>query len=188
VKKRPSSSSCAIEALLLLSAACGGCRSGHPSAPPGVTPATLSVTSKAFEPDGAIPIDCTCDGVDRSPALAWSAPPEGTRSLAIVVDDPDAAGGQFTHWLAYDIPPATVALLEGVDPTTLGADEGTNSFGRAGYGGPCPPRLEMHRYVFHVFALDAPPGVRSGATRDAVDAAMSGHVLGEGALVGTFAH
>jgi Raf kinase inhibitor-like YbhB/YbcL family protein len=167
-----------------------GCGSGgRPSAPPGVTLATLSVTSKAFAPDGAIPIDSTCDGADRSPPLAWSAPPEGTRSLAVLVDDPDAVGGEFTHWLAYDIPPATVALPEGVDATTVGGKEGTNSFGRIGYAGPCPPRHEMHHYEFRVFALNAPlSSLVPGATRDAVNAAMSQHVLGEGALVGTFAH
>jgi Raf kinase inhibitor-like YbhB/YbcL family protein len=153
-----------------------------------VTVGSLSVTSKVFEPNGAIPIDCSCDGADRSPPLAWSAAPEGTRALAVVVDDPDALAGEVTHWLAYEIPPATTALPEGVDAATLGGEEGTNSLGRAGYSGPCPPRQEMHRYEFHVFALDAPLGIRAGATRGAVDAAMSHHVLAEGVLVGTFGH
>ena len=178
-----------IATLLMGSVACGGCRSGAgPSAPAGVTPTRLSVTSKAFDADGAIPVDCSCDGADRSPPLAWSAPPEGTRTLAIVVDDPDALGGELTHWLAYDLPPATVSLPEGVDATTLGGQEGSNAFGRPGYGGPCPPRHELHRYEFHVFALDAALAIPAGATRDAVDTAMSRHVLAEGILVGTFAH
>jgi Raf kinase inhibitor-like YbhB/YbcL family protein len=178
-----------VVTLLSLGAACAGCPGGAgPSSPPGVSASSLSVTSKAFEPNGAIPVDCSCDGADRSPPLAWSAAPEGTHALAVVVDDLDAVGGEVTHWLAYDIPPATTALPEGVDATTLGGEEGTNSFGRLGYGGPCPPRQEMHRYEFHVFALNAPLAIRPGATRGAVDTAMSQHVLAEGVLVGTFAH
>ncbi|MGD0524404.1 MAG: YbhB/YbcL family Raf kinase inhibitor-like protein [Polyangiaceae bacterium] len=165
------------------------CRSGgRPSTPPGVTLASLSVTSKTFISNGAIPVDDSCDGADRSPQLTWSAPPAGTRALAIVVDDPDAIGGEFTHWLAYNLAPTTSSLPEGVDSATLGGDEGTNSFGRVGYAGPCPPRREMHRYEFHVFALDAPLAARPGATREQVDDAMSQHVIAEGTLVGTFAH
>jgi Raf kinase inhibitor-like YbhB/YbcL family protein len=171
-------------------AACNGCQSssGHPSSPPGVTLATMTVTSKAFPANGAIPVDYSCDGTDHSPPLVWSAPPEGTRALAVVVDDPDAPGGDFTHWLAYDIAPTTLTLPEGVDVASLGGAEGTNGFGRPGYGGPCPPRREMHRYFFHVFALSAPLGLKPGANRDAVDGAMAQRVLGEGSLMGTFGH
>lgn len=176
--------------LALSVVACNGCRrtSGQPSTPPGVTLARISVTSKAFSSGGAIPVDYSCDGADKSPPLTWSAPPEGTKSLGIIVDDPDAPSGDFTHWIAYDIPPTTVSLPEGVDSATLGGEEGTNSFGRVGYGGPCPPRHEMHPYYFHVFALNAPLGLKPGATREAVDAAMTHRVLAEGFLMGTFAH
>jgi Raf kinase inhibitor-like YbhB/YbcL family protein len=178
---------------LLASIAAGnGCRSGsgggHPSTPPGVTLSRISVTSKAFTSGGAVPVDYSCDGADRSPPLTWSAPPEGTKSIAILADDPDSPGGDFTHWIAYDIPPSTVSVPEAVDAATLGGDEGTNSFGRGGYGGPCPPRQEMHRYYFHVFALNASLGLKPGATRDTLDAAMSHRVLAEGFLMGTFAH
>jgi Raf kinase inhibitor-like YbhB/YbcL family protein len=170
-------------------AVCSGCGSSvRPSAPPGVVMGRLSVTSKAFAPNGAIPVDYTCDGADRSPPLAWSAAPVGTRALAVLVDDPDALGGDFTHWLAFNLASSTVVLPEGIDATTLAGEEGTNSFGRVGYAGPCPPRHEMHRYEFRVFALDAPLAARSGATRDAFDQALSQHVLAEGALVGTFSH
>jgi Raf kinase inhibitor-like YbhB/YbcL family protein len=171
-------------------AACNGCNSssGHPSVAPGHTLAALTVTSKAFASGGAIPVDHSCDGADRSPPLTWSAPPEGTKSLAIVVDDPDAPGGTFTHWLAFNLPATALALPENADVAALGAEEGTNGFGRAGYGGPCPPRREMHRYYFRVFALDAPLAAKAGATRDGVDGAMAGHVLAEGSLMGTFAH
>jgi Raf kinase inhibitor-like YbhB/YbcL family protein len=165
------------------------CRSGgRPSPPPGVALGSLSVTSKAFAPNGAIPVDDSCDGADHSPPLTWSAPPEGTRALAIVVNDPDAIGGGFTHWLAFNLSPRTTSLPEGVDSATLGGDEGTNSFGRLGYAGPCPPRHEMHRYEFHVYALDALLTARPGATRDQIDEAMSQHVIAEGILIGTFAH
>jgi Raf kinase inhibitor-like YbhB/YbcL family protein len=176
--------------LLALAAVTGlACRStGRPSTPPGVTLASLSVTSKTFTPNGAIPVDNSCDGADRSPQLTWSAPPAGTRALAIVVDDPDAIGGEFTHWLAFNLAPTTSSLPEGVDSAALGGDEGTNSFGRGGYAGPCPPRREMHRYEFHVFALDAPLTARPGATREQLDEAMSQHVIAKGTLVGTFAH
>jgi Raf kinase inhibitor-like YbhB/YbcL family protein len=171
-------------------AACNGCQSssGHPTSPTGVTPSTLTVTSKAFAANGAIPVDYSCDGTNHSPPLAWSAPPEGTKTLAVILDDPDAPGGTFTHWLAYDIAPSTLGLPEGAEVASLGGVEGTNGFGRTGYGGPCPPRREMHRYYFRVFALNAPLGVKPGANRDAVDAAMSQHVLAEGSLMGTFGH
>jgi Raf kinase inhibitor-like YbhB/YbcL family protein len=172
-------------------AACAACQAGNnarPSTPPGVTLSRLSVTSKSFGSGGAIPVDYSCDGTDKSPPLTWSAPPEGTKALAIIVEDPDSRSGDFTHWLAYNIPPTAVSLPEAVDSATLGGEEGMNSFGRGGYAGPCPPRQEMHRYYFHVFALDAPLTVKPGATRDAVDAAMTHHVLAEGALLGTFAH
>ncbi|HEY3817500.1 MAG TPA: YbhB/YbcL family Raf kinase inhibitor-like protein [Polyangiaceae bacterium] len=165
------------------------CRSGgRPSAPPGVAVGSLSVTSKAFAPNGAIPVDYTCDGADRSPPLTWSAPPAGTKALAIQLDDPDATSGDFTHWLAFNLAPGTMRLPEGVESGALGGEEGTNSFGRLGYSGPCPPRHEMHRYAFHVFAVDAPLTLHPGASRDQFDDAMSQHVLAEGVLVGTFSH
>jgi Raf kinase inhibitor-like YbhB/YbcL family protein len=170
--------------------ACNGCQSssGHPSAVPGHALGAITVTSKAFGSGGAIPIDYSCDGADRSPPLTWSAPPEGTRTLALVVDDPDAPGGDFTHWVAFDIAPSTLTLPEAADVASLGGAEGINGFGRPGWGGPCPPRHELHHYHFRLFALDAPLSAKAGASRDAVDGAMAGHVLAEGALVGTFSH
>jgi Raf kinase inhibitor-like YbhB/YbcL family protein len=165
------------------------CRSGgHPSPPPGVTLEKLTVTSKSFVRDGAIPVDNTCDGADHSPQLTWSAPPAGAKAIVIVVDDPDAIGGDFTHWLAFNLAAGNASLQEGVDAAALGGEEGTNSFGRIGYAGPCPPRREMHRYAFRVYAVDAPLAARAGATRDQIEEAMSQHVLAEGTLVGTFAH
>jgi Raf kinase inhibitor-like YbhB/YbcL family protein len=180
----------AVLAALATCAALGACKSGgaQPSPPPGVTLASLAVTSRSFASGGQIPVDFSCDGADRSPQLTWSAPPAGTKSLAVVVDDPDAPGGDFTHWLVYNIRPETLALAEAVDPAELGASVGINGFNRQAYSGPCPPRMELHHYFFRVFALDAPLDAKPGANREAVDAAMSGHVLAEGALVGVFSH
>ncbi len=176
---------CAPLALLPAACASGGLK---PSTPPGVALASITVTSKAFTPNGPIPIDNTCDGKDQSPPLTWSSPPEGTRSLAIVVEDPDASGGEFTHWLVWNLSPDAKQIPEAVDPTTLGGRVGANDFPDIRYSGPCPPHGEMHRYVFHVFALDTMLELREGAKRLTVDTAMNAHVLGEGILVGTFGH
>jgi Raf kinase inhibitor-like YbhB/YbcL family protein len=180
----------AFGAFVVIAAAGAGCKSGgaQPSPPPGVTLASLTVTSKSFPSGGAIPVDYTCDGADKSPQLTWSAPPAGTKSLTVLVDDPDAPGGDFTHWIVFNLRPDTLSVPEAADPTELGGVVGTNGFNRVQYSGPCPPRMELHHYYFRVFALDATLGVTSGAAREAVDAAMSGHVLAEGALVGTFSH
>jgi Raf kinase inhibitor-like YbhB/YbcL family protein len=165
-----------------------GTVSAHPSAPPGKSVAALTVTSRSFPSDGPIPVDSTCDGADRSPELSWSAPPAGTRSLAIVVDDPDAPSGDFTHWIAFNIPSDVLSIPEGADPAALGGAVGVNSFNRPGYSGPCPPKGEMHRYLFHVLALDNSIEPRLGGDRAAVASAMSGHLLAEGALAGMFGH
>ena len=124
-----------------------GCRAGgtgSPAAPPGVSIQRLAVTSNTFPSNGAIPVDSTCDGVDRSPQLTFSAPPRATRSLAIVVDDPDSSSGMFTHWTVYDLRPDTLSLPEGADVAASGGESGMNDFGRPGYAGPCPPRMGLH--------------------------------------------
>lgn len=170
----------------LLLAACQASAPMAPQPPPGVTSASLTVTSKTFASKGPIPVDSSCDGADRSPQLTWSSPPEGTKSFAIVVEDPDAPAGIYTHWLVYNLPPETTSLAEGIDPSTLGAKVGLNDAKNVRYGGPCPPRRELHRYAFRVFALDAMLATPDGATKDALYAAMNGHVIGEGYVVGTF--
>jgi Raf kinase inhibitor-like YbhB/YbcL family protein len=168
-------------------AACAG--SGQrPSAPPGVTAASMTVTSRSFVARGPIPIDYTCGGKNVSPQLAWSAPPPGTRSLTVLVDDPDASHTNFTHWLVFNIPPDVTQLAEAVDLAAVHATVGLNDFPDTKYDGPCPPHGEAHRYVFHVFALDTALGLHEGASRAAVDAAMSNHVLGEGQLLASFAN
>jgi Raf kinase inhibitor-like YbhB/YbcL family protein len=177
-------------ALMALSASCHGCKSGgpHPSPPPGKTAAALTVTSRSFPAGGAIPVDLTCDGANRSPQITWSAPPQGTKSFALVADDPDAPNGDFTHWVLFNVPGDALSLSEGLDPVSIGATSGINGFNQTGYGGPCPPKYEIHRYVFEVYALDTKVDLPTATTREALEAAISGHVLGEGNLVGTFSH
>jgi Raf kinase inhibitor-like YbhB/YbcL family protein len=179
----------ALAALLCLaSAACAlPGRRGGPELPEA--PATISLTSPAFAEGTAIPRRFTCDGEDLSPPLTWSEPPEGTRAFALVVDDPDAPGGTFTHWLVYDLPADARSLPEGVPAESElpgGGRQGENDFGRTGYGGPCPPRGEQHRYRFAVYALDAPLGLPPGAGRGEVLEAIAGHALARGMLTGTY--
>jgi Raf kinase inhibitor-like YbhB/YbcL family protein len=176
-----------ITPILALFAACGGGSGAHPSAPAGVTEAQVTVTSNAFTEGGTVPIDFTCDGKDSSPEISWSSPPPGTKSITIVVDDPDAPGGTFTHFLAYGISPDVHELKAGADLSTL-ARIGKNDFGAVRYNGPCPPKQEAHLYRFQIFALDVALNLAEAAPRADVDAAMSGHVLGRGMLTAQFGH
>ena len=147
----------------------------------------LDVTSPAFALGGAVPRRHTCEGEDLSPALAWNNVPDGTRSFAIVVDDPDAPGRVWVHWLAWDIPGTARGLPEGVRPDEAGFSQGMTDFRRVGYGGPCPPQGHgAHRYFFRVYALDARLNLAPGASRGELDAAMRGHILGQGELMGKF--
>lgn len=149
----------------------------------------FALTSTAFSEGGEIPRDATCDGADRSPALAWSDPPAGTRAFALVCDDPDAPAGTWVHWVIYDLPGEVRSLPEGM-PTerTLpsGAKQGQNDFGRIGYGGPCPPRGPAHRYYFRLYALDAPTPLGPGALKAQVMSAIQGHILGEAQIMGRY--
>ena len=145
----------------------------------------LSVSGFA---DGAtIPERHTCEGRDASPAMKWSGGPEGAKSLALIVDDPDAPVGTWNHWLLWDIPASMHALGEGVQPAEVGLS-GTNDFGRPGYGGPCPPRGHgPHRYFFKLFAVDAAAlGLAAGAKRADLDQALKGHVLAEAQYLGRY--
>lgn len=174
--------------MCLISAAIACKSAGGPSAPPGVTTASITVTSTSFPSGGTIPVDFTCDGKDQEPALAWSAVPEATKSLAIVIDDPDAPSGTFTHLIAFNGKADAHAVAEGADPSTIGATLGQNDFGSPGYRGPCPPKGQLHHYRFSVYALDATLSLFPPTSRAQLDAALSGHVLGQGTLTGTFAH
>lgn len=158
---------------------------------PKATGATITVTSPAFNAGGAIPVDHTCDGKDVMPELVLSAPPEGTKSLVIVVDDPDTTGDFFTHMVAFNIAPDVHRLPSGTEIVSAGGEAarfGLNSYNAAHYSGPCPPRGEVHRYRFRVIALDTMLSLPEGAPKGQIDAAMDGHILGEGQLVGYFGH
>lgn len=165
-----------------------GCKGGGgDQRAPSVEVAAMNLSSPAFADGGAIPRDYTCDGRDVSPPLAWPGAPQATAAFAIIVDDPDAKS--FVHWLAYNIPPGTPGLEEAASPggpMPPAAREGRNSFGNSGYGGPCPPRGKPHHYVFRIYALDAPLELAGGASSDALERAMEGHIIAEGRLTGTY--
>lgn len=150
---------------------------------------TITITSSAFEAHGMIPSRHTCDGEDLSPQLAWSEAPDRTRSFAIISDDPDAPIGTWVHWVLYGLPSDARELPESVpaEETVLGgARQGKNDFGRIGYGGPCPPPNGAHRYYFKLYALDVELELAPGASKDELLAAMQGHILGGGHLVGRY--
>ncbi len=141
----------------------------------------MQLKSMAFEHEGPIPQHYTCDGSDVSPPLSLSDVPAEAVSLALVMDDPDAPRGTWDHWVAFDIPVVT-DIAEDVGSLGIG---GKNSWGRIGYGGPCPP-AGTHRYFFTVYALDAELGLAEGATKAEVLEAMEGHVLAKAALMGRY--
>ena len=149
----------------------------------------LTVSSSAFKEGDRIPAKYTCQGQDVSPPLAWGEPPAGTQSFALIVDDPDAPGGVFTHWVLFNIPPDSRNLPEAV-PTQAelasGALQGKTDFGKIGYGGPCPPPGRPHRYQFTLYALDQPLGLEGGTSKKQLLSAMEGHILAQGQLTGTY--
>ena len=154
---------------------------------------SIVLTSAAFRGGDSLPATFTCDGANHSPPLAWSGTPARTQSLTVIVDDPDAPGGAFVHWLLYDLPGTATSLPEGVPQTATvpqlgGARQGQNDFHRApGYDGPCPPRGAAHRYRFWMFALDTILAVGPGAPRTVVESAMRGHELAYAELVTHYA-
>jgi hypothetical protein len=153
---------------------------------------TLKITSPAFAHNAAIPSTYTCEGDDISPPLVWTGVPAGAKSLALIVDDPDApdpAAPRMTwvHWVLYDLPPTATGLAEAVAPAALpkGTKVGVNDWKRSDYGGPCPP-IGRHRYFFKLYALDVLLSDLVKPTKAKVEAAMKGHVLGEAQLIGTY--
>ena len=145
--------------------------------------ARMKITSSAFQEGGNIPSKFTCDGSDISPPFQITGVPSEAKTLVLIVDDPDAPGGLFTHWLVWNIPPQTDSIAEGTPPKGV---HGTNDFGKSGYKGPCPPP-GTHRYSFKIFALDRELDLRGGAKRSQLNAAMKGHVITQGELVGRYA-
>lgn len=175
--------------LALLAAACEK-PAIQPRFAPNATGASITVTSPAFTDGSRIPVDFTCDGKEAMPDLVLSAPPKGTKSLVIIVDDPDASAGVYTHMVAFNIAPETTKIPGGMDLTGVGdaARFGLNSAGGARYAGPCPPKGEGHRYRFRVLALDTMLKLPEGAPKSQIDEGMDGHILGEGSLMGHFGH
>lgn len=148
----------------------------------------MKITSAAFNEGEMIPRKYTCDGQDISPPLTWSEIPEGTKSLALISDDPDAPMGTWVHWVYYDIPSDRTELPEDVAPDEKpapGGTQGMTDFGRIGYGGPCPPG-GTHRYYFKLYALDTILDLDAGTTKGALLNAMEGHILGETQLMGKY--
>lgn len=153
---------------------------------------SIKITSTAFQPGGSIPSKYTCEDRDLSPPLAWSGAPPGTRSFALIADDPDAPDPAkpqrvYVHWVVYNLPAATVALAENASKKGLpkGAVQGKNDWGKAEYGGPCPP-IGRHRYFFKLYALDTEVAGLSSPTKGDLERAMKGHVLDSGELIGTY--
>lgn len=146
---------------------------------------TIQLTSPAFPPNGPIPRKHTGEGPDISPPLAWSGLPAGTKELALICDDPDAPTPKpWVHWVLYKLPPTLSGLMEG---SAGGGLEGQTDFGRPGWGGPMPPRGHgVHRYFFRLYALDRPVALKAGASKEDLLAAMKGHILDQGELVGTY--
>ena len=143
----------------------------------------LTLTSDAFANGQSIPAKYTCMGKNISPALAWTEPPAGTQSLALIMDDPDAPGGTWVHWLLFNIPVNTRTFPE--DLRLSGVSVGKNSWGDMQYGGPCPPG-GTHRYFFKLYALGSNLSLSPGFTKDQLLKAMDGQILAQGELVGTF--
>jgi Raf kinase inhibitor-like YbhB/YbcL family protein len=154
------------------------------------TQAKIELTSSAFTNGASIPEQYTCQGKNVSPPLKWSGVPPEAKSLALIMDDPDAPIGTWIHWVLYDLPASTTELPEGFGAesgkTPDTAKEGKNDFKRLGYGGPCPPAGKPHRYFLKLYALDCVLNLKPGATRKDVDRAMEKHIIGQGQLMATY--
>ncbi len=144
----------------------------------------MELSSPAFNEGGTIPRKHTCDGDNISPHLSWQGAPQSTRSLALIMNDPDAPSGDFIHWVLFDIPPAFSELREGVQGVGM---LGANSFRKLGYNGPCPPRGPAHRYFFKLYALDQLLRLHPGATKVDLEGAMRDHILQQAQLMGRYA-
>jgi Raf kinase inhibitor-like YbhB/YbcL family protein len=159
------------------------------SAAVGGTTMSLSISSPSFSSGGDIPKKFTCDGADVSPQLIWTEPPSGTKSLALLVDDPDAPAGNWNHWTLWNLPANTRGLPEGFSKTpnlTNGTEQGKNDFRKTGYNGPCPPPGKPHRYFFNLFALDVKLDLKPGASKRELEDAMKGHILAQAEWMGRY--
>ncbi len=150
----------------------------------------MKISSAAFSAGETIPKKFTCDGLDTSPQLSWTEASAKTQSFALIMDDPDAPVGTWVHWVLFDLPSDTKELAEGApkqEQLSNGARQGRNDFGKIGYGGPCPPPGNAHRYFFKLYALDAKLNLKAGATKADAERAMKGHILAQAELIGRYA-
>ena len=168
-------SSCATAAVLLRDAK--------------AAPASFQISSNAFSPNESIPKKFTCDGSDLSPQLSWTDPPTTAQSFALIMDDPDAPAGTWVHWVLYDLPSNTRELAENIpnrEQLPNGARQGRNDFNKIGYGGPCPPSGNAHRYFFKLYALDTKLNLKSRALKADVERAMQAHIVAQSELIGRY--
>jgi Raf kinase inhibitor-like YbhB/YbcL family protein len=166
-----------------------GCGQSPKEMQTGEAPMSIEVTSTAFQEGTTIPKQYTGDGADQSPPLRWSEPPAGTKSIALICDDPDAPRGTWSHWVLFNLPAQTRELEEGLSTSATlpsGAKQGKNDFGNTGYGGPAPPKGKAHRYFFKLYALAVVVELAPGATKAQLEAAMKGQIVAEGRLIGTY--
>jgi len=148
----------------------------------------IKITSSAFADGGMIPAKYTCDGADVSPPVQWDAVPDGTKSISLICDDPDAPMGTWVHWVLFNLPADVKVLAENLPTEEIlpnGAKQGTNDFRRIGYGGPCPPS-GTHRYFFKLYALDVELDLQAGAEKGQLLKVMEGHIIGQGQLIGKY--
>jgi len=163
--------------------------SGHNKAG-GMAMGAITVTSTAFTDGTTIPKQYTCEGKDMSPPLSWSGVPSSAKTVAMILDDPDAPMGTWTHWVIWNIPATTTTLSEGMakDASVSGGiRQGKNSWPKTGYNGPCPPPGKAHRYYFTLYALDTSLSIPDSSNRSQLEAAMKGHILAQGQLLGMYA-
>jgi Raf kinase inhibitor-like YbhB/YbcL family protein len=184
----PTSTFFTVSASLLLTASGLFTQPAQPQqTSPGTAPFQLS--SASFTASQMIPKKFSCEGTDVSPQLSWSGVPSAAQSLALIMDDPDAPAGTWAHWVLYNLPASTKELAEAVDKQEQLADgtlQGRNSFGKVGYGGPCPPAGTPHRYFFKLYALDIKLDLKAGASKADLEQAMKGHILGQTELIGKY--
>ena len=178
-----------IALMMMFAVACAKQPATNPPATQTPQAATnMKLTSSAFAEGQAIPRQYTCAGINISPPLEWTGIPKSAKTIAIIADDPDAPAGTWVHWVIYNLPADTLGMIENLPPTEEikgGGLQGKNDFEKIGYGGPCPPS-GTHRYLFKIFALDSELPLKSGATKADVEKAMSGHVLAQAQLMGTY--
>ena len=150
---------------------------------------SLTLSSPSFSNSGDIAKKFTCEGADISPQLSWTDPPAGTKSFALLVDDPDAPVGNWNHWTLWNLPPSARGLSEGMSKEARlpdGSQQGLNDFRKTGYNGPCPPAGKPHRYYFKLFALDAKLDLKAGSGKPELEAAIKGHILAQAESMGRF--